>query len=169
MRKTRAILRRVNAASLRVSALLLLTMTFMLCLNLLSRDFLGDSFVGVDALSAYFMVWITFIGSAAIVPDHGHVTIDILLRAANKRIRQVIYVITGIIGSLGSLYIAVFGLKIAISIFDIGVEEPTLSISKGYLFLIPSIACLLMFVNYLVVLYDSVLDTSPTTSNQTDR
>ncbi len=161
MPRIRTYLDCLNAVSLRLAAGLLLVMTFALCVNLLSRDFIGSSFVGVDALSAYFTVWITFIGSAVIVPSHGHVSIDILLRMTGGRTRRVIYFITAICGMGGSLYIAIFGLKITFFIFNIGVEEPTIGISKAYLFLIPSVASLLMFINYLFLLIDTVLDTSP--------
>lgn len=159
-------LQHLNAASLRFAAFLLIIMTFALCINLLSRDFLGTSFIGVDALSAYFMVWIAFIGSAVIVPDHGHVSIDILLRMTGVRMRRFIYLVTALCGVFASAYVAIFGLKISFSIFSIGVEEPTLGISKAYLFLIPSVACLLMFVNYLVLLVDTVLGVLPADSQQ---
>lgn len=142
------VIRGLNSISRILSGVLLLIMTFALFLNIVARNFLGYSYVGTEALGTYLMVWLTFIGAAFIVPTHGHVAVDLLLRAAGPRLMRAVIIITTIVGMVTSVYMAVIGTQLTIFIFATGQVETTLGVSPGFLYMPLAIGMVLMFVNY---------------------
>lgn len=146
------VIRCVNAASRALSGALLLIMTFVLFLNIVARNFLGYSYIGAEATGTYLMVWLTFIGAAFIVPTHGHVSVDLLLRAAGPRLMRMVVIITSVVGMATSVYMGLYGVQLTQFIFSTGQVETTLNISTGYLYLPVGIGMTLMFVNYAELL-----------------
>lgn len=134
------------------SGALLIIMTFVLFANIVARNFLGYSYIGGEAVGTYLMVWLTFIGAAFIVPIHGHVSVDLLLRAAGRRLMRVVVIITTLVGMTVSGYLAVLGIQLTQFIFSTGQIEITLNISTGYLYLPVGIGMTLMFLNYAELL-----------------
>ncbi|HXE19953.1 MAG TPA: TRAP transporter small permease subunit, partial [Castellaniella sp.] len=134
------------------SGALLLVMTFVLFLNIVARNFLGYSYIGAEAVGTYLMVWLTFIGAAFIVPNHGHVSVDLLLRAAGPRLMRAVVMITAVVGMGTSVYMAFLGIQLTEFIFTTGQVETTLNISTGYLYLPVGIGMILMFINYAELL-----------------
>lgn len=142
------VVRWLNALSRAFSGLLLLIMTFALFVNIVARNFLGDSYVGAEAAGTYLMVWMTFFGAAFIVPSHGHVSVDLLLRASGVRLMRAVVIITTLVGMGTAIYLAILGIRLTTFIFSTGSVETTLNISTGYLYLPVGIGMLLMFINY---------------------
>jgi TRAP-type C4-dicarboxylate transport system permease small subunit len=152
MKSILRVIRGANAVSRAFSGALLLIMTVVLFLNIVARNLLGYSYIGAEAVGTYLMVWLTFIGAAFIVPAHGHVSVDLLLRAAGPRLARAVVVITALVGMVTSIYMAVLGIQLTQFIFSTGQVETTLNISTGYLYLPVGIGMLLMFVNYAELL-----------------
>lgn len=142
------LIRKLNAVSRLFSGVLLLIMTLALFVNIVARNFFGYSYVGTEALGTYLMVWLTFIGAAFIVPTHGHVAVDLLLRAAGPRLMRVVVIITTTVGMVTAVYMAVIGTQLTLFIFRSGQVETTLGISPGFLYLPVAIGMALMCVNY---------------------
>lgn len=141
-------IRGLNAASRMVAGALLLLMTFALFVDIVARNFADYSFIGTAAIGTYTMVWLTFIGAAFIVPTHGHVAVDILLRAVGVRYRRLLVILTALGGMATSAYMAVIGLRLTRFVFGSGQLETTLNISPGFLYLPVAIGMTLMFLNY---------------------
>lgn len=142
----------MNVISRAFSGALLLIMTFVLFLNIVARNFLGHSYIGAEAVGTYLMVWLTFIGAAFIVPTHGHVSVDLLLRAAGPRLMRAVVMITAVVGMGTSVYMAFLGIQLTEFIFSTGQVETTLNISTGYLYLPVGIGMAMMFINYAELL-----------------
>lgn len=143
-----AMIRRLNAIGRAVSGIMLLLMTFALFLNVVARNFLGFSYVGTEALGTYAMVWLTFIGSAFIVHNHGHVSVDLLLRALGPRPMRVVVAVTALVGMGTAGFLTYMGIVLTRFIFSSGQIETTLGISAGFLYLPVGIGMALMFLNY---------------------
>src|SRR5699024_6465276 len=135
----------LNNACRTLCGALLLFMTFVLFLNILARNFLGVSYIGAEALGTYSMVWLTFIGSAYIVPAHGHVSVDLVLRAVKQRFRYVVVAFIALIGMLTSGIFFYLGAKLTQFIFATGQLETTLNIPTGFLYLPVAIGMFMMF------------------------
>lgn len=142
------IIRGLNAISRTFSGVVLLAMTLILFANIVARNFLGYSYIGGDTLGSWLMVWLTFIGAAFIVPTHGHVAVDLLLRAAGVRLMRLVVVITAVVGMVTSAIMAVIGIQLTQFIFSTGEVEITLGLSPGFLYLPVGIGMVLMFINY---------------------
>lgn len=142
----------LNRIARMLSGAIMLIMTFVLFVNVIARNFLGYSYVGTEALGTYLMVWLTFIGAAFIVPNHGHVAVDLLLRAAGPRLMRAVVIVTSIVGMATSIYMAVIGVQLTAFIFSTGAVETTLGVSSGFLYLPVAIGMVLMFINYAELL-----------------
>src|SRR5690606_41599355 len=103
------IIRGLNAISRTFSGVVLLAMTLILFANIVARNFLGYSYIGGDTLGSWLVVWLTVIGAAFIVPAHGHVAVDLVLRAAGVRLVRLVVVITGVVGLATSAHMAGLG------------------------------------------------------------
>lgn len=145
-------MRGLNAISRVIAGALLLVMTFVLFVDIVMRNSVGYSFIGAPAVGTYTMVWLTFIGAAFIVPTHGHVAVDILLRAAGPRLKRWVVILTALGGMATSAYMAVVGLRLTRFIFGTGQLETTLNISPGFLYLPVALGMGLMFLNYAELL-----------------
>lgn len=142
------VIHRMNAVSRGFSGALLLLMTFVIFLNIVGRNFLGYSYIGAESVGTYLMVWLTFIGAAFIVPTHGHVSVDLLLRAAGPRLMRAVVIITTIVGMGTSIYLAIIGIQLTQFIFATGQIETTLNIYTGFLYLPVGIGMIMMAINY---------------------
>lgn len=138
----------LNRVARTLSGAIMLVMTLVLFANVVARNFLGYSYVGTEALGTYLMVWLTFIGAAFIVPTHGHVAVDLLLRAAGPQLMRAVVILTTLVGMVTAAYMAVIGVQLTTFIFSTGAVETTLGVSSGYLYLPVAIGMVLMFVNY---------------------
>lgn len=157
MKTFRKIIQLLNTLGRWVSGVMLLLMTFVLFLNVVARNFLGSSYVGTEALGIYAMVWLTFIGSAFIVYNHGHVAVDLLLRAVGTRPMRYVVAFTAIIGMLTSAIMTWLGIELTRFIFASGQIETTLGVSSGYMYLPIGIGMALMFLNYTELLISMIL------------
>src|SRR5690606_32539313 len=125
----------LNAFSRTFSGVVLLVMTLVLFGNIVARNFLGYSYVGGDTLGSWLTVWLTFIGAAFIVPIHGHVAVDLLLRAAGVRLMRAVVFITAIDGMVTSAIMVVLGIQLTKFIYNAGENETTLGVSLEFLYL----------------------------------
>lgn len=154
MRALRIALGYLNKAAEVLAGSAIILLTLIMFLNQLARNFLGTSFVGADVLATYLMVWSCFLGAAVIVPAFGHVTVDILLRILGTRLLavRVIALITAFTGSALTLYLALYGFRLAFFIYMTGSVEPTLGITASVLYFPAAVGLGLMCLNYLVLL-----------------
>lgn len=144
----------LNAACSWIAGVMLVFMALFLCANILGRDFFGHSYIGTTALGTWLMVWITFLGAAVIIPRHGNVRIDLLLRAFTGRVSlmRIATALVAVIGIIFSAVLFVLSVEFTNFMFGTGQIETTLSISPGYVYISVAIGTFVMLVNYIDLL-----------------
>lgn len=146
-------MKRINNIAELTAALALLTLSGLMLVNVFARNVVRQSFIGTETLAVYFMIWITFIGSAVIILKYGHVSVDFFLRMARNRqgLLRLIGLLTAVAAAIISCFFVWHGAQLAYQLFMRGGKVATLGISQGYIYAFVTVAMLLMLCNALML------------------
>lgn len=86
--------------------------TFMLTINVIERYFFNASFFWAEEVTNYFIIWITFLGSAVCVHYGTHVSVDMILQYGSKRLKKIITVIVTVVCIIFTALLAVVGVML---------------------------------------------------------
>ncbi len=116
-----------------------------------SRYFFGRAIASVTELSAYGLLFITFLGAPLLAGKNGHVSVDILSNAFGKKGRKVLGIYSSVISFLISLLLAVYGIKSTYKAY-VGHEVVVniLRTPKYLLLGFISLGCFLMAISFLL-------------------
>lgn len=94
--------------------------------DVIMRYFFNSPLFWVGELAEYAMLYITFTGTAWLLNKEGHVTIDILTVVIDSKTRNILGVITNIIGVFISVFLSYYGAVVTWDHFLRGVYNPSL-------------------------------------------
>ncbi|TKR57276.1 TRAP transporter small permease [Allopusillimonas ginsengisoli] len=148
-------MKRLNNVAELTAALALLGLSALMLVNVIARNIIKQSFLGTETLAVYLMIWITFVGSAIILTQYGHVSVDFFLRMArdNKFLLRMIGLASSLIALVVSGYFVFYGSQLSYQLFLRGGEVASLNISQGYIYAFITIAMALMFCNAIQLLW----------------
>lgn len=142
-------MKRINNVAELTAAIALLSLSALMLINVVARNIVRKSFLGTETLAVYFMIWITFIGSAVIITQYGHVSVDFFLRLVrkNKLLLRAIGLMTSGMALVVSAFFVFYGAQLSYQLFMRGGKVATLGISQGYIYGFVTIAMVVMFCN----------------------
>jgi len=148
-------MKRLNNFAELTAALALLALSALMLINVFARNIVQQSFIGTETLAVYFMIWITFIGSAVIIRQYGHVSVDFFLRMVrnSEGLLRAIGLLTASSACLVSGFFVFYGAQLAYQLFQRGGQVATLNISRGYIYGFITVAMLLMLCNALALVW----------------
>jgi TRAP-type C4-dicarboxylate transport system permease small subunit len=126
-----------------INAFILVFMLLIVLLSVIFRVVVAVPASWTEELGAYTLIFLAFIGSAALMSDDGHIAITVLVDRMGKRTRLVLNVIN-------RLLILPFLLILTMGAFENmhmnwGVELPTVTWMKiGYMYLVVFLCGLIM-------------------------
>jgi TRAP-type transport system small permease protein len=146
-------LRRAEAVLVSVNqwliVLLMASMAVLVFANVISRYMFGKSFIWVEELTQYQMIWVTYLGAGLALREGRHVAVDTLqdLLPAHARhlLRQFIAL------AIAAFLLALCVLGVQIAIFTWGQETPVLGVPAGLPYLaipVGAAACLLHLATF---------------------
>ena len=94
--------------------------------DVIMRYFFNSPLFWVGELAEYAMLYITFTGTAWLLKKEGHVTIDILTVVIDSKTRNILGVITNIIGVFISVFLTYYGAVVTWDHFLRSVYNPSL-------------------------------------------
>jgi len=146
-------MKQLNNFAELTAALALLALSALMLINVFARNIIQQSFIGTETLAVYFMIWITFIGSAVIIRQYGHVSVDFFLRMVrnSKELLRAIGLLIASSACLVSGFFVFYGAQLAYRLFQSGGQVATLNISRGYIYGFITVAMLLMLCNALAL------------------
>lgn len=109
---------RVNATMAWIAALMVIFMMFAISYAVLARYLWGQSVPWVVEVSSYLMLYITFLGTAWLLSQNGHVEVDLVLGNLKPRTAAGFRAVTSIAGALVSLVLAWQGTQVTIDYFQ---------------------------------------------------
>jgi len=147
--KARDIFDRVLDAGAVGSATLIMFIMLGICAEVVLRR-LGHPQIWEIEVTEYCLLYITFLGTAWLLRDEGHVKVDIITNAINSKARARLGIITSVIGSAMSLYLVVWGGKVTLAYLQRGVVQCTPMLTPTYIvLLIIPLGSIPLFVQFL--------------------
>ncbi len=91
--------------------IILMTMVGV-CLNVIMRYFFNRPIVGADEVTGYLLLYVTFLGTAWLLKDEGHVAVDFVVLKLQLRKQIFLHVVTSILGVIISAALVWYGSKV---------------------------------------------------------
>ena len=114
----------LDGMALIVGCILIFIM-LSVCTDVVLRTFFKLPQVWVTEVVEVMLLYITFLGTAWLLREEGHVQVDIIVSRLSPRISSFLGIISSIIGIFIALVLAFFGTSVALDYFHRGVYTPT--------------------------------------------
>ena len=94
------------------------------CLAVVMRYFLHSPLNWVTQTSQYSLIFITFLGAAWVLRREKHVTMEMVVNQLKPKNQDLIRTITSIAGALICLVLVIYGIQVALDLFQRGIYDP---------------------------------------------
>ena len=98
----------VNSIAVFAAALCVFLMLGV-SINVVLRYFFAKPLLGTETVSEFFLLWLTFLGTAWVLKKGKHVRIDIVVNRLNPKTQAALNIILSIIGAVIFLFIVWYG------------------------------------------------------------
>jgi len=150
MKRLEKIFDRIMAVLAFTSGVILIFIMGSVCVDVIMRYFLNRPLTWVIEISEYLLVYLTFLGTAWVLRNEGHVTVDILILGLNKKARAMTGIISSLVGLFVCLLIAWFGSVETWDNFQRGVHIPSiLQFPKAPLLAIIPFGCFFLMIQFV--------------------
>lgn len=125
-------------------ALLLMALVLVVGINVVARDVAGYSITEMQGLAQFFLMWLALLGTAFVVGEKAHLSIDLLSTFLPGRSIKLIDRIKDVIIVTFACYVMIYGGSLyALKTIATGEVSSILQIKIGYVYLCLPIAGLL--------------------------
>lgn len=98
---------------------------FAVCLEIVMRGLINRPQQWVSEMTEYALLYITFLGTAWLQRQNGHVAVDLLTNALSERWRRYLSIVSAVIGVVIGVVFAWFGTSATINALLRGAYRPT--------------------------------------------
>lgn len=133
--RERDVLARLHAVLVGLAGLLLLAMMLAICWTVFMRYAFHRPPAAVLEVSSYALIYMTFLGTAALLRQDGHVRVGLLLDWLPPRPRAALEFVTTLLGLAVALVLAGQGAAVTIDGFRRGVRVPDILGTPQFLLL----------------------------------
>lgn len=101
-----------------LSGILLLVSVLSVTLEVASRFFFNQSFVFVNELNEYILLFMPFLAAAWLLRQNGHITVDLLDRVLPQRVLTVLNVFIVVVGFVVSGFLVWYGTLVTLDAYQ---------------------------------------------------
>jgi C4-dicarboxylate transporter DctQ subunit len=105
---------------------ILIFIMLSVCLEVIMRYFFNRPLIWVTEVTECLLLYITFLGTAWLLREDGHVTVDIVLNRLRPRVAAFLGVVNSVIGSLVALVLTWYGALVMWDKFQRNVYTPSI-------------------------------------------
>lgn len=134
-------------------AAILAIQTVLMLAEVIMRRIFGNSIIWSEELVRYLFIWFIFVGSAACIPLHQHVTVDLLVQVLPAKISRWVECFTTILWTILSGYVTCLTAQYTWSLFQLGNLSTALHVPMWIVNLALPVGFGLMTVRLLILLY----------------
>ncbi|MBT5546986.1 MAG: TRAP transporter small permease [Desulfobacula sp.] len=150
MEKMMKIFDQVLKIMMFIAGILLIFIMLSVCMEVILRTFFDVSLMWITEVTEIMLLYITFLGSAWVLREEGHVKVDIILSRLKPRIKAFLGIISSILGIFVSLILTGFGFKVALDCLHKSAYTPTaMEIPMALIIIIIPIGCLMLFLQFI--------------------
>ena len=142
--------------ALVAGAIIIFTMLGV-CVNVIMRYFFNRPIVGVDEVTGYLLLYVTFLGAAWLLKNEGHVAVDFVVLRFGPKGRAFISIVSSIIGIVICLALVWYGSKVTWESYKThGYLGTVLEIPKAPIFLLIPLGSLLLLIQFVRQLFAKI-------------
>lgn len=130
----------------------LLSVTFMLCFNVIARYLLGFSLKWAEELSNYTIVYVTFFGAVVCLPMGLHISMDALVDTVSEKMKWYLAKINATIGFFFSVAMSYYGFQLVAFVLDKKQLSPAMMVPMVIPYIAIPLATLLMSAEFLEIM-----------------
>jgi TRAP-type C4-dicarboxylate transport system permease small subunit len=133
-----------------LAGIIIIFVMLSVCLEVILRDFFNKPQIWVTQVTECLLLYITFLCSAWLLREEGHIKVDILLDYLRPRTGAFLGIISSAIGIVVSVVITIFGFNLTLLYFIKGTYTPTvLEIPLSWIILIIPVGSLMLSVQFV--------------------
>jgi|LSQX01.2.fsa_nt_gb TRAP-type C4-dicarboxylate transport system permease small subunit len=138
---------------------ILVIMVISVILQVVSRTFMRTPFIWTEELARVAYIWLTFIGSATLIKNYEHITVDLLLRKLSSAKATILQIVIDSLSLAFLIFVILGGIKMVYttntvilpSIRSLTVSDFYLSLTIGSIiscyYLLQNIICNIIFLH----------------------
>jgi C4-dicarboxylate transporter DctQ subunit len=150
MKKFLSIFDRLMDVMAMLAGVILVFIMLFICLEVILRDLFNYPIVGVTQITECLLLYITFLGSAWLLREEGHVKVDILIDRLNPKAAAFLGIIGSVIGIIVSVILTFFGFSLTWYFYRKGLYTPTiLELPLSLIIIIIPIGSLMLIVQFI--------------------
>jgi len=136
----------------------LLVFVFLLFINVIGRYFFLYSISWADEASRYLNIWAVYIGVSVGIKRGAHIGIPVFVNFINRRRGEgkTTAILTDIISFSFCIFIAYYGCKLSIELFEMKQYSPALGLLMGFVYLAIPIGMLSSSIKYLSKIFNQL-------------
>jgi TRAP-type C4-dicarboxylate transport system permease small subunit len=140
-----------------ISGVLLLFTTFIVTMEVFSRFFFNHSFIWINEITEYILLYIPFFAGAWLLRTDGHIVVDMIDLVASRRFLQGTGFLVSLIGLFVSFVIVYYGIITLIDLYERDVRSITvLKIPQTYVYISIPLGALVMGLEFVRKIYQSI-------------
>lgn len=148
--KASAVFDFILGALVYVAAGILAFIILAVCWDVLARAIAARPLPWVLEFTEYGLLYMTFLCTAWVLKNEGHVTSDLLISSLNKKTQIVMNTVTSIMGGLVCLILTWFGTAVSLEKLRMGSYQPTAMEPPDFpIFVIIPIGTFLLFIQFM--------------------
>ena len=133
-----------------LAGMLLIFIMLSVCMEVILRSFFNRPQIWVTEVTECLLLYITFLGTAWLLREEGHVRVDVILNRLKPKTTAFLGIISSIIGVLVSITLTIYGFNVTWDYFQRGIYTPTaLEIPVYLILLIIPIGSLMLFIQFI--------------------
>jgi C4-dicarboxylate transporter DctQ subunit len=150
MAKASAVFDFIVGALVYVAAAILAFITLAVCWDVIVRSVAARPLPWVLEFTEYGLLYMTFLCTAWVLKNEGHVTSDLLISSLKKKTQIVLNTVTSITGGLVCLILTWFGTSVSLEKLHMGSYQPTAMEPPDFpIFVIIPIGSFLLFIQFM--------------------
>ena len=129
---------------------ILVFITLSVCWDVILRYFLDRPQVWVTEITECFLLYITFLGSAWLLREEGHVKVDIILSRLSPKTLDFLGIVTSLLGIFVCFVLTFYGFRLSWHYFQRGMYTPSaMEIPVSAIIIIIPIGSLMLLIQFL--------------------
>ena len=141
---------RILGVFMFLAAAILAFLMLAVCWDVIARTFAGKPLIWLLEFTEYGLLYITFLCTAWVLKNEGHVISDLLLVALSPKSQAFLNMATSILGAVICLFLTWFGAAVSWEKLQSGAYQPTPIEPPDFpIFVIIPIGSFLLFIQFL--------------------
>ncbi|WP_300456050.1 TRAP transporter small permease [Desulfobacula sp.] len=144
------IIDRIQTAMIILAGIMLIFIMLSVCLEVVLRNLFNTSLIWITEVTEVLLLYITFLGSAWVLKEGGHVKVDIILSRLSPRKISFLGIFSSIIGIFVCLILTVYGFKLTMASLQNGLYTTSaLEIPMWIILIIIPIGGLMLLIQFM--------------------